>query len=1557
MYANAEAIDPSDKTEPKREESSGTVERRAAESRQTRSFPTLDHTLRGPLASPAFFTSSLVNSPSEDELDLRQKIETTFEKVRRENRFVKFLDQEALIDLPVGIETDLGALKYVILIDSVVMTPTESFLYASMQFELPNNQKKIHFVGRDIKFSKTGGLSGDAKLMLVGDYDQPLDGDNTMLIIKGSREKTFVEFDCNGYKQLSLDASLMFSRELLVPVDEKGDVPGKNVAIDFTTTVSDWNDILVNVDVPSFRVASLEKVHFTVSDAVLDFSDARNPAAISFPEGYAARSPLMVGGIMELWRGVYIRELTVALNQFENDTKKDAASGQVMRKPVTFTGSHLVLDNVGFSGKIAGHDLIPIEKGRLGNWNFSLDAIQIDINANELASAGFEGKINIPLAKPVGEGQSSTDSTQLFAYSAIIKPGNEYLFNVRNSDKLEFPLWKADVEIDPSSYVEIKAVDDQFLPRAHLNGRMTMNIGLKDDGTPDANDNRNAKVAGISFQELEVSSEKPYVKVGKFSLGTEGFSSKLGGFPIQVKGISGFSSGDDVVGLGLDLTLSLVGEKEGGFAADGHVRVSARRVAQSSVLSYRFDKLEVDRFGIDIDKGPFQFAGTLNFYKEDVAYGNGISGTVNATFDPGFKLQASAIFGNKDGFRYWFADALAEFKNGITLFPSVAAYAFGGGAYHRMKMADKGVGSALGRTASGIVYVPDPSMGYGFKATMSLGIQPGKQAFNADVTYEMAFNSGGGVRYINFRGNGYFMSPLAGTDVSTLKQKATKLAALVNQSGSSNLNEGNGDAAVKAVHGEPGSGGKKAQVWASAMINYDFDNRTLHGNLKAFVNVAGGFIKGGGPGGQAGEAVLHFSPGEWYIYIGRPEYENRFAIEVLGIARLDAYFVIGSVVPDSPPPPSNVSEILGGIDLDYMKDLNKLADGAGVGFGASFRVDTGNLTFLIFYGRFTAGLGFDIMLKDYGDVYCKGGGQLGVNGWYANGQAYAYFEGKIGIRVRVWGKTRKIDILDIGAAVVAQAKLPNPFWMRGIAGGRFKVLGGLVRGNCRFEITIGKECEIIRDEGGSVLEALEVLAQVTPEDKSTEVDVFVAPQAIFNFEMERTYEMVDPVDESTVEFQVSLDKFAIKHNGDTWQADLEWNDDKTVAALNPFEILPGKSVLVLEIVVSFRERKKPSGRWEVSYVDGQPLVRTYTMEFTTGPAPDHIPERNIAYTYPVRDHFNFYKQEHSEIYVTLNRRQSYLFDKERWHQTLRLTTAGHQTEVPFDYLPEAMEIRASVPADLQNDRIYTLELVNVPREGLANIDRNVTATETQIAEGAMGDISMETRKAEGVLSAVQEKVLYSLRFRTSQFNTFSEKIVSVSPSSGWRLPRLQGVHMIGSNIHGPEAFSYQELYPESGRPPLIALEADLTNVPWYQDKVYPLLYEEYPLEGEVNISSANRDPAILGEVPTKAVYLYQVPYNFRLSAGTGMTSVVSFVGGRVDYDLPYVMYHDYQDLATQAAEYVWKHGSVPTRLRRLLTTPFPVILKGAYPVNIHYILPGKNTISSTYRHVIINPIE
>lgn len=1544
------------------------LERSHSQRQLKRVFPSFQATTSAPFKVEADYPTLLARPATSGEEELRGKIEATFNKVMSENRFIDFLDASSLIELPVGLPVDIGVLRYVILIDSVVMTPTESFLYASMVFETPQG-KRIHFMGSDIKFSRTGGLSGDGKLMLVGNYPIPLDGDKSELVIKGDQHKTFVEFDCRGYKQLSLDASLVFSRRLLIPEDPDGQEGKGNVTIDFTTTVADFSDVLINVNVPKFRVASLEDVTFSVTDAVLDLSDARNATSVKFPAGYEQLSPQFVGGNMNLWRGVYLREVTVTLPpQFgEKDEKKQSTSSTKSR--ISFVGNDIILDHIGFSGNVSANNLIPIDKGKLGNWNYSLEKIYINLVANEIKEAGFNGQVNIPLNKVSAEGtqgapaaqvapetpgtQASIGKGKYFKYTALIKPGNEYLFTVTNSDKLDFDLWKAEVTLNPSSYIEIRLADKKFLPKAHLNGVMTVNAGLQ-NGIASSDINKNAKFVA-KFEGLEVQTVKPYVKVGSFSLGSPSAEQKMGGFPITINEIKGSSTANTLT-LGIDLTLSLVGEGDGGFAANGRFNIISEYEEKDDYLYYRFKDLNIERFGIDIDKGAFKFKGALNFYKEDPVYGNGISGIVDATFNPGVRLQASAIFGTRNGMRYWFADAMAEFKSGITVFPGFAFYGFGGGAYYHMKMDDKGVGSALGKTVSGIVYVPDETVHFGFKATVSMGVQPGEKSFNGDATFEMAFNSGGGLRYINFRGNGYFMTPPLPGGVDKIAQKAAKIAAAAKKLGITNLNEGS-SSATEEIYGSPSQAGERASVWASLMINYDFDNRILHGNLSAYINVAQGLIKGGGLNNKAGEAVLHFAPNEWYIYIGRPEYENRFAIEVLGIARLDAYFVIGSVIPDSPPPPENVSSILGGMDLSYMDELNALSDGAGVGFGASFRVDTGDLTFMMFYGRFAAGLGFDIMLKNYGDAECKGGGRLGVNGWYANGQAYAYFEGKIGIKVKVFRKTKRVNILEVGAAVVAQAKLPNPTWVKGVAGGHFKVLGGLVKGNCKFEIEIGKECEIIRKDGSSPLESIDVIAQITPSDNATQVDVFTVPQAVFNYEMEKEYEMVDDNDQ-IIKFKISLDEIAVKENGTPLKAELKWNEDRTVAALNPFEILPSEKDLTLDVVTSFKENK--SGYWVTTMSDGAPLKEKRSVPFKTGKAPDYVPEHNVAYSYPSINQYNYYKGENSQGYITLKQGQKELFEKsDLWDQVIRFTPHnGQPIEVPFNYQIDSKELQFSLSSQLQNEQVYALEVVNVPKGLLKSIDSNVDTVNAVMASVDGNDLGIRTRKAEGTIKEIQEKVIFSTHFRTSKYNTFSEKVLSINPSSGWRDPIVAGVHAIGSNIGGTEPFSNEEIYGSDRNAPLIQMEADLSNVSWFNNEVNPIVYQDYPINGVLKISAENRDPNVLGVVPTKGVYLYQYPYSFTLSNDiieSGVVSPLSTVG-RFDYYLAFFMYYDYLDLAGQAANYVVSHGN-STRLNKLITSTFPVIRKGDYWVNIRYVLPGKNTISSTYRHKIYNPID
>ncbi|MGB3466133.1 MAG: hypothetical protein WBA74_12725 [Cyclobacteriaceae bacterium] len=1529
-------------------------------SRQLRNFDQLSEFSFGEFeaAEERFYDERNYIAPSANDLSLRAKIEATYEKVKSENRFVEFLSEGSLFKLPLGIKSSIGALDYIILVDSVVLSPTESKLFASMRFETPQG-KAIHFKGSGIKFSREGGLTGEGTLALVGDYPINIGNGDTQLILKGSNEKTFVEFNCNGYKQASIDASFLFSRNLLLPEDANGDIiDDQNVALDFTTTIIDWNDLIVEASLPKFQVRGLKDVSFTVSNAVLDLSDTRNAPAVVFPEGYNSISPELLSGTPELWRGLFVRDISVELPPQFILKDNDSNETDTLKNRVRFRGENIIVDDIGFSGKVSGENLIPIERGRIGNWPFSLEKIYINLVANELSEAGFNGKVNIPVNKVNLEADQSSaggKEGKLFKYTAVINPGNEYLFNVSNQDTLFFDLWKADVTLNPDSYVEVRLKNKKFLPKAHLNGRMDINLGLKgDDGAPEAKKSDNLKAVNITFQGLEIQTVRPYLKIASFSLGGLSAGSSLAGFSMSIDNVKGETRSNKIL-LGMDITIGLTKAAGGSYAATGGFVIESKELDNGDLLSYRYGGIDITKFAVAIDKGPFKFKGHLNFFKEDKIYGNGISGTVDATFSPGVGVKGTAIFGNKDDERFWYVDALATFDSGIPVFPGMAFYSFGGGAYYHMKLDNENVGSELGRTASGVTYVPDTGTSFGFKATAGFGVHPGKESFNGDVTYEMAFNSGGGVKYINLSGNGYFLSSLDNSIIK-LKEQTEKMVEIAKKYNSANLVEIPGTA--EEIHGDPKSNSRGAVVWANVNLNFDFENKVFHGTFDSYMNVAGA-LKGGGPNNKAGNITMHFGQGEWYIYIGRPEYENRFSIEVLGIARFDAYLVMGSVIPDTPPPPTEVSEIIGqDIDVDYMKDLNALEDGGGVGFGASFRVDTGDITFLIFYGRFRAGMGFDVMLKDYGSTECQGRGRIGINGWYANAQAYGYFEGSVGIKVKIFGFKKKIKILELGTALLTQAKLPNPTWFQAVAAIKYRVLGGLIKGRVRFKITIGKECEVIQE--GSVLETVEVIAEISPQENTRDVSVFTVPQVVFNYEMEREYEAID-YNERVVKFRIQLEEFKLMQEGKLLDANLEWNGDKSVAVLKTFDVLPPQQEITLSVSTAFQEFK--NGYWTVAVVDGQPLRSTKTIKFTTSEAPSYIPEENIAYSYPTFNQVNYYQDEYREGYVMLKKGQPYLFeDNPEWSTVLRVEDInGNGSQAPLTYNSASRQVSFTMPGGLANDRFYHITMVNAPKTSLGQIDANVTVnnTNSELGDGD-GTISIRSRELSGGLKDIKEKVIYDSYFRTSRYNTFKEKIASTNPSAGWR-NRTSGVHVIGSNIGGPEPFALEEIYGDNGNPPLIDLEADLSENYWYNYDIYPLIYHSYPLAGQIRISSTNRDITQLGLIPTKGVFLYQYPFDIKITASEITANTIDFPSegaARFDYFLPYFMYYDYRDLSTQAANYVIRTGNTSNaKINNLISSEFPVIRKGDYWMQLNYRLPGKGTVTSSYRHKIYNPIE
>jgi hypothetical protein len=226
-------------------------------------------------------------------------------------------------------------------------------------------------------------------------------------------------------------------------------------------------------------------------------------------------------------------------------------------------------------------------------------------------------------------------------------------------------------------------------------------------------------------------------------------------------------------------------------------------------------------------------------------------------------------------------------------------------------------------------------------------------------------------------------------------------------------------------------------------------------------------------------------------------------------------------------------------------------------------------------------------------------------------------EGKIGIRIKIFSVKRNVSILDIAAAALLQAKLPNPTWLHGVVGGRFSVLGGAVKGSCKFEFTLGEECKIA---GESALSGAEIIAEVTPGNTQTDISVFNAPQAVFNYAVEKPFELME-TDNTMKKYRVKLDYFELMDGSSKISCIPEWNEDHNVLALKPTDLLPGKKKLKVRVGVSFEEFK--GGTWAIVYENGAKVTEKKESEFETGVAPDMIPTSNIQYSYPIINQYNY----------------------------------------------------------------------------------------------------------------------------------------------------------------------------------------------------------------------------------------------------------------------------------------------------------------------------------------------
>ena len=938
--------------------------------------------------------------------------------IKEQNRYVDRIDSSAVLDLPVGIQSENGTLDYTIIIRRLISTPDSgSFLEVVMSFEIPQNGRKIAFIGRRIPFSLSGGFKGESRLELLGDQSVPL-SNNINLNFRGDGG-SYVAFDCNGFKSMGVKVDVEFSQNIFIPEKPDGSLDNSTtLKSTFTTILYDWNDLVVAINIPPFEVKGLTGVGFNVTQAVFDFSDTHNAIGIKFPTEY--QSSYFSGGVSQnLWRGFYIKEAAIKLpKEFKSKTSTER---------LTFAVNDLLIDEQGISGNFSVKNLLSVENGNMNGWGFSIDSLAVKLVSNQLTSAGFKGKMNIPILK---------DNSAL-KYSAVISTGGNYAFTLSSQKAVEMSLWAAHLELLPTSSITVAVQNGIFLPEANLSGSLSINKEVDNDS--DSTKNSLITIGALSFERLVIRTVKPYLQIGSVSIGAGEKNSTMGKFPVTINNI-GIKTEQDRAGLAFTVVVNLMKTSDEGFGASGGFTVWGKRDDISN--KWKLNNIEVNALSVDIEKpGAFKLKGSVLFFRADSTYGRGFKGTLDATFGSGINVKATALFGCVNDMRYWYADAMLNLENGIPICPPLSLYGFGGGAYHHMRQKgfNETKGSSIGASLSGIIYVPTPDVFLGIKASVALGTTK-KEVINGDATFEISFSSSGGINQIGFEGNVYFLTPAVTPATTDVTQNTKKLS--------------NGAKPDKSTDAN------RAQISGNIKLLFDNVNHVFHGDIKVYANVAGGVMRGVGAQNLAGEAVIHFAPTEWYIFIGTPT--TPIGIEYARIFKTKSYLMVGHNLPSSTPPPAKVTEILGGMDLNNMRSLDDLKAGNGLAFGASLEVNTGDITFLIFYARLQAGIGFDIMLKNYGDAQCEGQtGPLGINGWFANGQAYAYVEGSVGIKVDLLFYSGKYEILNVGVAAILQAKGPNPFWMRGIVGGRYSILNGLVKGDCHFEFVMGDACKLL----------------------------------------------------------------------------------------------------------------------------------------------------------------------------------------------------------------------------------------------------------------------------------------------------------------------------------------------------------------------------------------------------------------------------------------------------------------------------------------------------------------
>jgi hypothetical protein len=872
-----------------------------------------------------------------------------------------------------------------------------------------------------IRFTKQGGMSGDIKAGLLGDFTIP--GKNWTVVLKGGGDniangsqnfnKTYVLFTCEKFKEVKVSADIVFPRNVIIPFDEPTAKPqdsGRVILSTEATVKSGFRDMILKLsaqnaanNTKAFAVAGFSKFGFKVDDIIVDMSDITNDTGVKFPENY--NHPDLGSG---LWRGVCIKDLTVIFpKEYEKDNPSD---------PSKITIEGMIVDKTGFTGKIIYSNSTGLVFAAQ-KWQFSVKRFGLEFLQNKFISGAFGGSFYTPI-----NSTATSDPNGGFLYDAVLNNTGDASFTI-STDANDVPIncWKAKGNIYAGSQIRMEVVNEKFYPSCNLSGSLSIGANGLNASTIEgyeSDDNADAKFDGLQFENLKIETK------GGFTFSIGGFkyvnsqNSKVARIPVAITRLEKeANSPTGEVWIGLGFKISLLKDKFSG-STDLTIRSyydnATGKLKLGTLQSGGLPKIGINKVYVSGSTTVFSMIGEVVFFNNSPgfeSYGKGFKGELEMALYKPFKVgvRAEALFGKvttvNDETRYGYFSIFAGKPRKVVSEPGqkpVFVDGDAGGIGTGFKI-PTGIGDlAINGLGLGVyfnmrpefntdevdkpIYEVDKDIPFGFK--IMLGLQNSTASFNGNVAVDISLSASSGINSIGVFGKAT-ISPSLKMDkigINSLVKGKSKLE-LQNLAGVNHTTEGlisnaNQLKGIKEKKTIDPNSNDYAEAGIQIALGILIDIPKGIGHAEATVDVNQNGIVGIGPAGRAGKVVLHFEKKNTYIHLGKSPYEERIGLKLQDKLEFGAYVMIGKGIPPFPYPPKEVLTFfpglktrLDGINAPLLNPNNTIDYATGFAMGANLKTNiniSGWLGYIKGYGVAGLDLMFDTNSGCYGSFLGKG---------------------------------------------------------------------------------------------------------------------------------------------------------------------------------------------------------------------------------------------------------------------------------------------------------------------------------------------------------------------------------------------------------------------------------------------------------------------------------------------------------------------------------------------------------------------------------------------------------